>query len=176
MRRRPVPRPSSRSAGAGGSRLTGATDVRISHSGSGVEVGVQHVDDQVHQHEARRDEQHAGLDDRVVALHDPVQDQRPDARQREDLLDDDRAAEQVADLDAGDRDDGDQGVAQRVAVDDRRSTSPLARAVVTYSWRSTSSMLERVIRIRIAMFATASATAGSSSDRKLPRTSWPADV
>jgi len=46
----------------------------------GVKVGVQDVHRQVHQHEARRDEQHSRLNHRVVALGDPIQDKRAESR------------------------------------------------------------------------------------------------
>src|SRR5215217_8457061 len=84
-----------------------------------IEVGVQDVHDQVHQDERGRHEQHPGLYDRIIAITDRVKDERPDTRQGEDPLDDDRAAEQIPDLHAGHCDDRDQGVSKRMLVDDR---------------------------------------------------------
>ena len=47
----------------------------------------------------------------------------------EDLLADDRTAEEAAEVEARGRDDRRQGGAQAVATDDRRLLDPLARAV-----------------------------------------------
>ena len=50
------------------------------------------------------DEQHGALQDDQIARVDRADQQAADARQRKDRLDDQRAADQAADIDAGDRD------------------------------------------------------------------------
>src|ERR1700722_17626300 len=75
-RRRQTRRPSrvSRSAGAKGSTVvkTSVPDTRIHHA-------VQRIDDDIDDHERHRGDQHAGLDDREVALRDRVEDEQADA-------------------------------------------------------------------------------------------------
>src|SRR3990172_1385499 len=80
-----------------------------------IEIGVDQIDEQVDHDEDDRDEKYPGLDDRVVPLIDPVEDQPADAGHAEDLLDHDRPAQQVADLDPLNRDDRDRRVLKRVA-------------------------------------------------------------
>src|SRR4029079_18961237 len=62
----------------------------------GIEHGVEHVDDEVDHHEADRDEQHDALQDDEVAGVDRADQKAPDARQGEDGLDDQCAADQAA--------------------------------------------------------------------------------
>ena len=54
-----------------------------------------------------------------------------------------------------------------------RSATPLARAVLTYSWWSTSSRAERVVRVSTANWKSPRATAGSRSERSAGPTPWP---
>src|SRR5882757_2132606 len=70
-----------------------------------IEHGVEHVDDEVHQHESGTDQQHHALQDDEIAGRDRADQQPADARQREHRLDDDGAADQSSDIDAGDRDE-----------------------------------------------------------------------
>ena len=61
---------------------------------------IEEVDEQVAQDEADGDQQHDALHQRVVAREDRVDHQAADAGQREDVLGDDRAADQRAELQA----------------------------------------------------------------------------
>src|SRR5476651_2843307 len=70
------------------------TDPRIEH-------GVEHIDDEVHDHEAHGHEQHDALQDDEVAGVDCADQESTKTGQREDRLDDQRAADQPADVDAG---------------------------------------------------------------------------
>src|SRR5688572_32856715 len=81
---------------------TAMADPRIEH-------GVEHVDDEVHDHEARGHEQHHALQDDEVAGVDGADQEPADARQGKDGLDDQRAADQAADVDAGHRHQGERG-------------------------------------------------------------------
>ena len=86
----------------------------ITHSGSADRGGRRPVDQQVHRHVGDRDQQDAALHQRVVAEADRLNQQPADARPREDRLGDDRAGQHGAELQAEDRDDRDQAVAERV--------------------------------------------------------------
>src|SRR3954463_13206007 len=79
-----------------------------------VDDDVEGVDDEVHQNETRRDDQDRGLDQRVIALRDRAQDETPQARNGEDLLDHDGAAEQIARHDADTGDERNERVAKGV--------------------------------------------------------------
>src|SRR5215475_5650779 len=59
-----------------------------------IEHGVEHVDDEVHDHEAGRDEQHDALQDDEIAGIDRSHQQAADAGQGKDGLDDQSAADQ----------------------------------------------------------------------------------
>ena len=86
-----------------------------------------------------------------VLREDGVDRHPADALPREDRLDDDRAAEQRAELQTDDRHDRDEGVLQAVAKDhDGGARAPSLSRSVMYSWRSTSSILERTRRAMIA--------------------------
>ena len=85
----------------------------------GVEVAVDDVDDQVDEHERGGGDEHDALDHREVLLGDGLEDVLADAGQREDLLDDQRAAQQVAELDPDDGDRRAERVLQGVLADDR---------------------------------------------------------
>src|SRR5688572_2295473 len=63
-----------------------------------IEHGIEHVDQEVDEHEARGDERYRALHQDQVAIEDTAQQQPADAGQREDLLDDHRAADQPADI------------------------------------------------------------------------------
>src|SRR5437870_1040423 len=81
-------------------------------------IPVQHVDREVDRHEEDGDEEDGGLGERVVALIDRPEDEAPDTGEREDLFDDDGAAEENAHLEAGDGHDGDERVLEGVFEDD----------------------------------------------------------
>src|SRR2546430_2657088 len=102
-------------SGLRASERVGAAPVRGSAaSEAGIENRIEEIHDEVQDHEGGREQQNHPLDHGVVTLEDRVEQEPPDAGQREDVLDDDDAAHDVAELGAGDRDDGDQRVAERV--------------------------------------------------------------
>src|SRR6267154_1865840 len=72
----------------------------------GIEDGVEHIDNKVQEHEAGGDEQHDTLqNDQIPGVHRA--DQKPaDPRKCENRLHDQGAADQAADIDAGDRHEG----------------------------------------------------------------------
>ena len=104
----------------------------------------------------------------VVAGDDGVDAEGAEARHGEQRLHHDGAADEEADLQAHHGDGRDQGVLQRVLEHDRPLARPLARAVVTYSVRMTSSMLARSSRVRMAARPTPSAMAGIRTCCRLP--------
>src|SRR5581483_11341114 len=89
----------------------GMADPRVEH-------GVEQIDEEVDQHVAHCDDQHGALDHEVVADEDRLDGEAADARQGEDDLDDEGAADQPADLETGDRDEGEAGGPQGVAEQD----------------------------------------------------------
>src|SRR4030095_14465800 len=60
----------------------------------GIEDGVEHIDDEVHDDETRGNQQHHALQDNEVAREDSADQQAADAGKRKDGLDDQRAADQ----------------------------------------------------------------------------------
>src|SRR5690349_11096063 len=66
----------------------------------GIENGVEQIDDEVHDDEARRHQQHHPLQNDKVAGEDRADQQPADAGKRKDRLDDQCAADQPADIDA----------------------------------------------------------------------------
>src|ERR671924_2230463 len=83
------------------------------------------IDDRVGDvdHEVDADDHEAGhddhaLDEREVALEDALVEQPADARPREDHLDDDRGVDHDHQVDAGQREDRDERVLERVQRDD----------------------------------------------------------
>src|SRR5262245_9301576 len=68
-----------------------------------VDQQLQHIHQQVHEHECHGHDQHAGLQHLEVAGRDRLEDQLPQARPREDRLHEYGATEQEADLEARDR-------------------------------------------------------------------------
>src|ERR1700692_2691979 len=67
----------------------------------GIENGIEHVDNEVHQHEAAGDEQHHALQDDEVAGIDRADKKPADPGQREDRFHDQGAAHPAAALDTG---------------------------------------------------------------------------
>src|SRR5262249_14368542 len=82
-----------------------------------IDDGVAHVGEQVAQEDQRRGDEAQAHQDRVVALADGGEAEPAHARPGEDRLDDHRAAEEPGQAQADDRDQRDQRVAERVAVD-----------------------------------------------------------
>src|SRR6185436_11927268 len=119
----PMPaRPKDRPAAAG-----------LGEADSGIQVAIEQIHEDVDEDEEDRDHEHASLNERVVALDDRGKQHPADAGDREDLLDDDRTAEQLADLDAEERHDDDQPVLQDVPPDDesvRKAFRPRGAHVV----------------------------------------------
>src|SRR6266702_6276608 len=68
-----------------------------------IESGVEHIDDEVDQHEARTDQQHHALQDDEIAGVDRADQQPADTRQRKNRLHDQRPADQSSDTNSGDR-------------------------------------------------------------------------
>src|SRR2546422_5466113 len=85
---------------------------------SRVDEGVENVYDQVdpHNHDAGHD--HDTLHEREVALEDALVEEATDARPREDHLDDDGGVDHHDHVDAGQREDRDERVLERVHGDD----------------------------------------------------------
>src|SRR5262249_20981851 len=83
-----------------------------------VEHGVEHVDREIEQHEADRDEQHDALQDDEIPRVDGADQQATDARQREDRLHDDRAADQPPDVDAAHGHERERGGLERMHQED----------------------------------------------------------
>src|SRR2546425_7665212 len=104
-----------------------------------VEEGVAGVHEEVHQDDHADDEQIDALDDGIVTLVDRIEEKAPHARQPEDRLEDDGAAQDLRDLDAEDRDHRDQRVLQTVLEHDRalaRSLRPgRAHVVLTENFQ-----------------------------------------
>ena len=71
--------------------------------------------------------EHERLQDGVVALEDRVDHQRPETRAREDVLDDDGAADQLADDDSRGRERRDRRIREQVPDDDLVPLQTLAR-------------------------------------------------
>src|SRR5262245_22911473 len=69
----------------------------------GIEDGVEQIDNEVQDDEAGGDQQHHPLQDDEIVGEDRADEEPADAWKRKDRLDDQRAADQPADIDAGDR-------------------------------------------------------------------------
>src|SRR5688572_31582009 len=93
---------------------------------AGVEDDIERVDGEVHERDQQGDGQDHALEHRVVAVDDRVHRELAHAGPREDLLGDDRAPQQDAELHAEHGDGRDQGVADRVAHDNTELAQPLA--------------------------------------------------
>src|SRR6266576_2510992 len=112
----------SRPARATGSRaIAPSTRVRpgpstaaLREADSGIQVAIQQVHKNVECHEEDRDREDSSLNECVIPLHDRGEEHAADARDGEDLLDDDRASEELADLDAEERHHHDQPVLEHM--------------------------------------------------------------
>ena len=97
---------------------------------------------QVHQHVDEGDEQHAALDDRIVAREDRADQQAAQTGQREHRLHHRDAAEQIAEHEADQRPGRRKGVGQDVAREHDvlrtgpwRGHAPRSRAAAPRAWR-----------------------------------------
>src|SRR3954453_13357842 len=124
-RRRVSMRRRERTRGAMGTSTALMSGLASRDADARVEHRVQEVDAEVDDDVRDRRDEDDPLDDRVVAREDRVERELPEARQHEDLLGDDRARDQEAELQAEDRHDRQQAVAQRVAADDLALAQPL---------------------------------------------------
>src|SRR5216684_8832325 len=82
-----------------------------------IDPAIEEIHEQVAQDEADGDEQDHALHERIVAREDGVHHQAPHAGEGEDVLGDDGAADQGAELEAEHRDHGNQSVFQHVTTD-----------------------------------------------------------
>src|SRR5215470_10836586 len=82
-----------------------------------IDPAIEEIHEQVAQDEADGDEQDHALHERVVAREDGVDHEAPDSRKSEDVLRDDGAPDEGAELEPEHRDHRDQGVLQHVAAD-----------------------------------------------------------
>ena len=89
-----------------------------------VDERIDQIDDQVDEHEHRRDDHHDRQDDGEVLAQHGFDDRPTEAGDEEDVLDDERAADQRAGGDAEDRDEREQRGPQRVLEQDRRGATP----------------------------------------------------
>src|SRR5947209_1668052 len=106
------------SAGISPGRPGARTPATLGEADPGIQVAIEQVDGDVEDDEEDRDREYGALHERVVALDDRAQQHAADARDRKDLLDHDGAAEQLADLDAEERDHDDEPVLQDVTAHD----------------------------------------------------------
>src|SRR6266508_6254275 len=125
-------RRSARSAASANSAMTASATRTCGRRSRGSRIAdtriherVQKIDDDVHEHVRGRDQQHHSLHEREVALKDRLHGESPDARAREDAIDDDRPREQPAELEADDRDHWDEARAEDVADEHHALRQPL---------------------------------------------------
>src|SRR5262245_56620516 len=91
---------------------------RLAESDSGIDVSIGDVDQDVDQHVGGGDEQHGALHEREVLREDAADDEAAETGPAEDGLDDDRAGQEIAKLQAEDRDHRNERVLQGVAHHD----------------------------------------------------------
>src|SRR5882672_1290641 len=95
--------PSLRPRFTGWARISSSSaSSSVAMADPGVEDGVEQIDDEVHDHEARGDQKHHALQNDEIARRNRADQEPADSRQREDCLDNDSAADQPADIDSGD--------------------------------------------------------------------------
>src|ERR1051325_7940327 len=85
-----------------------ATTGRASVANPGIDGGIKSVDEKIDRDERDRVHEHDAGHERIVARRHARDEKAADAGPGEDSLDDDRAAEQRAELEADDRDDRNQ--------------------------------------------------------------------
>src|SRR5580765_2184277 len=98
-----------------------------------IDEAIGDIDERIDQHVAGGDEQHGALHEREVLGEDAADDEAPEPRAAEDGLHDDGAGQEVPELQAEDRDDGDERVLEGVAHDDtppREALGPRGAHVV----------------------------------------------
>ena len=110
--------------------------------------------------EEHRQHQDHALQDRDVAAEDRVVHQEAGARPGEHGLDQDRAAEQVAELDAHHRQAGRRDVLHDMAQHRARDAGPWRAAPVTNSWLSVSATEARTVRVMMPSGITDNVIAG----------------
>src|SRR5215469_5134002 len=115
------PPPAAGTGTAAASTLAAGTDM----ANPWVERTVEQIGEQVGEDYGDAEDEHDALDDRDVAVADRLQQLMADAGHGEDLLDDHRRADQGREIEADDREQSDEGIAQRVAGED----VPLADAL-----------------------------------------------
>ena len=98
-------------AAAGASALTSSA----SRAQARIDDDVEHVDDEVDDDDAGREQHDDIAHDRQVAVGDRLEDEAAEPRQGEDVLDHHRAGEQVGELQPHHREHRHHGVAQHVA-------------------------------------------------------------
>src|SRR3954449_11001504 len=99
----PVQYPAAASPGAVSTPMTRSTAVAMSASlDARVERGLDHVDGEVEKHEEQRQHEDRALQQRQVALEDRGVEEKAGAGPGEHRLDQDRAAEEIAELQAHD--------------------------------------------------------------------------
>src|SRR5262245_20646256 len=84
-----------------------------------VQIGIGEVDEEVEAHDHGRDDEVHGLHHRVVQARERLEEEKADAGQPEDRLDDHGAADVERHLQAHEADDGDQRVLEGMAKDGR---------------------------------------------------------
>ena len=97
----------------------------------GIQIGVTQIDQQIDQYKRSGEDHDGALDHGKIARFDAIDQQSAQTRPGKDGLGDDCAAEKIAESQADDGDDGNQGVLQGMTQEITRSFSPLARAVRT---------------------------------------------
>src|SRR5437016_6050752 len=96
-------------------RATGGSSVVAD---AGIEEGIGDVGEKVDEHEGGGHHQQGALHHGIVSREDALHDEPAHSGQREDRLREHGAAKVVAELESEDREDGDHGVAQGMAIHD----------------------------------------------------------
>src|SRR5437762_5727312 len=96
--RRPARATGSRAIAASRRVWPGPRTAALREADSGIQVAIQQIHKNGERHEEDRDREDPSLNQCVVALHDGGEQHAADTRDGEDLLDDDRASKELADL------------------------------------------------------------------------------
>src|SRR5215212_5286159 len=141
----PVQYPVAASADPTSTPIARSTTVAISASlDARVERGLDHVDGEVEEHEEQRQHQDRALQQRQVALEDRGIEEEAGTGPGEHRLDQDRAAEEIAELQAHDGKRGRGGVLDDVEKD-AAVARPLARKPTMNSWARISATSARTV-------------------------------
>src|ERR687891_2825416 len=110
-----------RDASTGPSRSTvyGVTAIASPVPDPGIEPGIEHVDDEVGDHEYRCDDEDERLHERVVVVSDGVDEQLAEPVEVEDLFGHHQPAQQEGELEAHHGEDGQHRILERVAPEDQ---------------------------------------------------------